>query len=309
MCSRSMDTNWLMTPCDGAWLEEQVDAVGGGACEVADGRDLVGWSRDADREAAARSQVDSGVANGLSRVLVCCTMRVLVARWCAAVSKARERIALPLGDLAMTKRARRKLRARAVALARLIGSVQLVAARLWLYRRAMMNWRTAVSKHRFVLAEALMVALAPADGSLCRRVWLRLVGNFDMHTISSRGVDHIARFGGKSRRIEEAMDTRAGYDWTCTQCGWGGHLVRAGHFTCSKCEWQCLCWCDAVARINADDGEWVERLAGVRLRSCPKGRRVATRVQRRVRRLQSGQVEQHGSRWAQVVNQRVDVKT
>ena len=66
------------------WLEEQVDAAGGGACAVADGRGLVGCSREADREAAARS-LDSGVANGLSRVLVCCTMRVLVARWCAVV--------------------------------------------------------------------------------------------------------------------------------------------------------------------------------------------------------------------------------
>ena len=53
------------------WLEEQVDAVGGGACAVADGRGLVGWSRDADREAGAGSQIGLGVADGLSRVLVC----------------------------------------------------------------------------------------------------------------------------------------------------------------------------------------------------------------------------------------------
>jgi hypothetical protein len=277
------------------WLEEQVDAAGGGACAVADGRRLVGCSREADREAAARS-LDSGVANGLSRVLVCCTMRVLVARWCAAVSKARERTALPLGELVVTKRARRERRARAMALARLIGSVQLVVARLSLYGRATMNWRTAVSRHRSVLAKALMAAFVPADGSLCRRVWLRLVGNFDMYTVSCRGVDHIARFAEKSRRHEAAVDNRAGYDWTCTQCGWGGHLVRAGHFTCSKCEWQCLCWCGAVARIDVDDEELVERLVGQR----PKGRRVAARVQRRLGdglwRLQGGQVGQQGSR-------------
>ena len=105
-----------------------------------------------------------------------------------------ERIVLPLGDLAMTKKARRKLRARAVALARLIGSVQLVpvVARLWLYRYAMLHWGTAVSRHRSVRVEALMAALVPADGSLRRRVWLRLVGNFAIHTASSRGVGQIA---------------------------------------------------------------------------------------------------------------------
>ena len=52
------------------WLKEQVDAVSGGACEVADGRDLVRGSGDAN----------SGVANGLSMALVCCMVRVLVAR-------------------------------------------------------------------------------------------------------------------------------------------------------------------------------------------------------------------------------------
>ena len=76
-------------------------------------------------------------------------------------------------------------------------------------------------------------------------------------------------------------------------------MVRAGHSTCSKCEWPCRCWYEAVARIDADDGEWVERL----VRQRPKGRRVAARVQRRMRdelrRLQGGQVAQQGSRSAQ----------
>ena len=75
------------------WLEEQVDAAGGGACDVTDGRGLVGCSGDANREVGAGIQIDLRVADGLSRVLAWCTMRGLVARWCAAES--RERAVVP----------------------------------------------------------------------------------------------------------------------------------------------------------------------------------------------------------------------
>ena len=93
------------------------------------------------------------------------------------------------------------------------------------------------------------------------------------------------------------------YDWSCTQCGWGGRLVEAGHSTCRKCEWQCLSWCEAVARIDVDDEELVQRMVQQR----PTGRRVAAGVHRRTteetRRLQGELVEQQSSGWRQMVEQ------
>ena len=78
-----------------------------------------------------------------------------------------------------------------MALARLIGCVQLVVARLWMYRCAMSNWGIAVFNCRSVRAEALVAAEVPADDSLAlrRRVWLRLVGGFVECTISSLVVE------------------------------------------------------------------------------------------------------------------------
>ena len=52
----------------------------------------------------------------------------------------------------------------------------------------------------------------PADGSLCRRVWLRLVGNFDACTTNSMCVEQTTRFGGEVRRIEEGVGARGAYD-------------------------------------------------------------------------------------------------
>ena len=218
-------------------LEEQVDAVGGKARAVVDERGLVGGSRDADWETGAGSQMVSGAVEGLSMALVRCSMRVLVARWREVVLAARERAVVPSGDLKMTKKMRRELRARAMALARLIGCVQLVVARLWMYRCAMSNWGIAVFNCRSVRAEALVAAVVPADESLCRRVWLRLVGSFAECTVSSLVVEQVAGVGEK---VERSWGGIGAYDWTCTQCGWGGRLVRAGHSTCNKCEWQCL---------------------------------------------------------------------
>ena len=72
-----------------------------------------------------------------------------------------------------------------MALARLIGCVQLVVARLWMYRCAMSNWGIAIFNCRSVRAESLVAAVVPADESLCRRVWLRLVGSFAEYTINN----------------------------------------------------------------------------------------------------------------------------
>ena len=56
--------------------------------------------------------MDSGAVDRLSRVLVvCCLMRVLVARcsWWAVMLAARGRAVVPLGDLTMTKKTRGSL--------------------------------------------------------------------------------------------------------------------------------------------------------------------------------------------------------
>ena len=143
-----------------------------------------------------------------------------------------------------------------------------MVARLWMYRCAMSNWGIAVFRCRSVRAEALVAAVVPADDSLRRRVWLRLVGSFAEYTVSSMVVEQIAGIGEKVRRSCGGVAVRVGYDWTCTQCGWGGRLVRAGHSTCSKCEWQCLSWCEAAARIETADDEIGEKLGrswGLRL--------------------------------------------
>ena len=158
-----MDLTRSTIPCGGE-LEEQVDAVGGGGA-AADDRGVVGGCRKADWLTLADSRMDSRAADILSRGLVCCMMRGLVARWCAAVSKARERAVVPalLGELTMTKKTRRELRARAMALARLIGCVQLVVKRLRMFRFAVSNWGMAVLRCRSVRAEALVAVVVPAE--------------------------------------------------------------------------------------------------------------------------------------------------
>ena len=119
-------------------LEEQVDAVGGVGATV-DDREMVGRRHKSDWLTLAGSRMDLRAADIVSRVLVCCTMRVLVARWRDDVLAAKERARVLQGEPRMTKKMRRKQRARAMALTRLIGCVQLVAARPWLYRGAMMK--------------------------------------------------------------------------------------------------------------------------------------------------------------------------
>ena len=163
-----------------------------------------------------------------------------------------------------------------------------------MYRGAMMKWGTAVFERRSVRAEAALVAATvPADDLLCRRVWLRLVRRFWGESSAEYGVG--SEMEGEVKRGKDGGGIRAAvcYDWTCTQCGWGGRLVRAGHPTCSKCEWQCHCWCGAASKIETDDEELVERL----VRQRPRGRRVTARVQCRMRdelrRLQGGHV--HGA--------------
>ena len=251
-------------------LEEQVDAVGGGGA-VADDRGVVAGCRKSDWLTLAGSRIDSRAADIVSRVLVRCTMRVLVACWRDVALAARERAGVPQEEPRMTKKMRRKQRAKSMALARLIGCARLVAARPWLYRGVMVKWEIAVFERRSVRAEALVAATVPADELLCRRVWSRLVRRFWVDSRAGVGVGCEMEVEEKRGKSGEGDGDSVVYDWSCTQCGWGGRLVEAGHSTCRKCEWQCLSWCEAVARIEIADDEMVERMVQQR----PTGRRVA----------------------------------
>ena len=257
-------------------LEEQVDAVGGGGAAV-DGGGWVDISRKSDWLTLDGSQMGSRAVDRLSRVLVCCTMRVLVACWREVARAARECATVPRGEPVVTKKMRKRLRVRAMALARLIGYAQLVVARPWLYRGAMLKWGIAVFERRSVRAQALVAATVPADDLLCRRVRLRLVGRFWGESSAEDGVGSEMEGVVQRRKDGGGIGGAVCYDWTCTQCGWGGRLVRAGHSCCTKCEWQCLCWCEAVARVETDDEEMMERLVQQR----PKSRRVAARCKER----------------------------
>ena len=76
------------------WLEGQVDAAGGGPCAVADGRGLVGCSR----ELKEQDEVLGGGATGevairLSTILARHKLSSVVARWCARVARGRATMA------------------------------------------------------------------------------------------------------------------------------------------------------------------------------------------------------------------------
>ena len=89
-------------------------------------------------------------------------------------------------------------------------------------------------------------------------------------------------------RVVEVV-TELAYDWTCTRCGWGGQLMKAGHTTCSKCEWQGWKWCDAAASLEADDREEaVERVVAKQQEFA--GRWVGDRLKRRMR-LELGRLQ------------------
>ena len=109
-------------------LEEQVDAVGGGGA-AADDRGAVGGCRKSDGLTLAGSRMDSRAADIVSRVLVCCTMRVLMACWRDDALAVKERAGVLQEEPRLTKKMRRKQRTKAMALARLIGCARLVAAR------------------------------------------------------------------------------------------------------------------------------------------------------------------------------------
>lgn len=263
------------------------------------GDDVTGLGRSGDRLQWNDGVLAFGAVDKLSRIVMCCAIRVLVARWREDVLAAATESVVRKVEPVVTKKMRKRLRVRAMALARMVGRAMLVASRRWLYRGSMDKWRMAVFRRRFARAEALVAAAVPADDLLCRRVWLRLVGNFDRHTGSNQGVEQIA----KMRRSGGGDVEGDGYDWSCTQCGWGGQLVQAGRAYCRKCEWQCHRWCDTALVVKAEDQQLVERLAQQRLldRRVPTGLKHRMMVQ--VGRLQVNQEGLQVKKWRQEVKQ------
>ena len=161
------------------------------------------------------------------------------------------------------------------------------------------RWECVVRERNKWRAAALgaVAVTGSAQMAVIRRVWLELVGRFWMDSRGGDGVGCEMEVEVKREKSGEGDGDSVVYDWSGTQCGWGGKLVEAGHSTCSKCEWQCLSWCEAAARIETADDEMVERMVQQR----PTGRRVAAGVHRRMndemRRLQGDLVEQQSSGW------------
>ena len=286
------------------WLEGQVDAAGGGPCAVADGRGLVGCSR----ELKEQDEVLGGGATGevairLSTILARRKLSSVVARWCALVARGRATMAGSAQQRRIEQMSSRECRRWRKACMRRLARAWWAGTRRETVTVLVRRWECVVRERNKRRVVALAAMAASAQTAIVRRVWLELVGRF---WVDSRG----GGGGGCEMEVEvERQKSGEGdgdsvvYDWSCTQCGWGGRLVEAGHSTCSKCEWQCLSWCEAAARIEMADDEMVGRMVQQRL----MGRRVAAGVRRRMgeelRRLQGDLVEQQSCGWRQRVQQ------
>jgi hypothetical protein len=286
------------------WLEGQVDAAGGGPCAVADGRGLVGCSR----ELKEQDEVLGGGATGevairLSTILARRKLSSVVARWCALVARGRATMAGSAQQRRIEQMSSRECRRWRKACMRRLARAWWAGTRRETVTVLVRRWECVVRERNKRRVAALAAMAVSAQTAIVRRVWLELVGRF---WVDSRG----GGGGGCEMEVEvERQKSGEGdgdsvvYDWSCTQCGWGGRLVEAGHSTCSKCEWQCLSWCEAAARIEMADDEMVGRMVQKRL----MGRRVAAGVRRRMgeemRRLQGDLVEQQSCGWRQRVQQ------
>ena len=283
------------------WLEGQVDAAGGGPCAVADGRGLVGCSREQDEVLGGGATGE--VAIRLSTILARRKLSSVVARWCALVARGRATMAGSAQQRRIEQMSSRECRRWRKACMRRLARAWWAGTRRETVTVLVRRWECVVRERNKRRVAALAAMAVSAQTAIVRRVWLELVGRF---WVDSRG----GGGGGCEMEVEvERQKSGEGdgdsvvYDWSCTQCGWGGRLVEAGHFTCSKCEWQCLSWCEAAARIEMADDEMVGRMVQQR----PMGRRVAAGVRRRMgeelRRLQGDLVEQQSCGWRQRVQQ------
>ena len=243
------------------------------------------------------------VAIRLSTILARRKLSSVVARWCARVARGRATMAGSAQQRRIEQMSSRECRRWRKACMRRLARAWWAGTRRETVTVLVRRWECVVRERNKRRVAALAAMAVSAQTAVVRRVWLELVGRF---WVDSRG----GGGGGCEMEVEvERQKSGEGdgdsvvYDWSCTQCGWGGRLVEAGHSTCSKCEWQCLSWCEAAARIEMADDEMVGRMVQQR----PMGRRVAAGVRRRMgeemRRLQGDLVEQQSCGWRQRVQQ------
>ena len=219
------------------------------------------------------------VAIRLSTILARRKLSSVVARWCARVARGRATMAGSAQQRRIEQMSSRECRRWRKACMRRLARAWWAGTRRETVTVLVRRWECVVRERNKRRVVALAAMAASAQTAIVRRVWLELVGRF---WVDSRG----GGGGGCEMEVEVERQTSCEgdgdsvvYDWSCTQCGWGGRLVEAGHSTCSKCEWQCLSWCEAAARIETADDEMVERMVQQR----PTGRRVAAGVQRRMK--------------------------
>ena len=164
----------------------------------------------------------------------------------------------------------------------------------------------AVGDKRIRRAAALVAAAVNAESVLRRRVWHELVNSFYWWQVGRRGVvEQTSLIGRGSGGKGGGSGDRVLYDWTCTRCGWGGQLVKAGCTTCCKCEWQGWKWCEATASLASEDREEAVQCI-VEKQRASSGRRIGDRLKRRMRlelgRLQTWHVAaagvRHSAGWA-----------
>ena len=148
-------------------------------------------------------------------------------------------------------------------------TVQQIVARSSVHR-----WGQQMEQERERRVRALVGAVACEDTALRKRVWLRLVDSFWLQRNREAGGWLTKERKGKGDGSGEGKGDAIRYDWSCTQCGWGGCCMEAGTIYCRKCEWQCRQWCAAaesqalcsIVEIDqAFQSEPVGKIVGIRM--------------------------------------------
>ena len=232
----------------------------------------------------ARVASDAGfarLADSVSTILStpdCEKVERAVARWCAGLARvAQQRRQTKRERKRAGKRLKKDKRARERGLASARWAVLLRAC----CESGISSWVSAVADQRIRRAAALLAAAVDVELVLCRRVWHELVGSFYWWQVGKGVVEQTALIGRKSDGRVGGGGDRVAYDWTCTRCGWGGQLMKAGCATCRKCEWQGWVWCDAAASLVAEDREEAVECI-VRKHQEFLGRRVGDRLKHRM---------------------------
>ena len=236
-------------------------------------------------------------------------VRHAVARWRAESARAVQQQSPQLTRRQMKrlmKRQKKEKRGRERGLAR----ARWAGLRRMMVQSRISNWVRAVGDQWIKRAAALVAAAVDVEAVLCRRVWQELVDSFYWWHVGRAVVEETALVERRSGGHGGGSGDRVAYDWACTRCGWGGQLVKAGHATCRKCEWQGFKWCDDAASLGAEDSEDAVESAVAKQQEFA-GRRVGDRLKRRMRlelgRLQGMLDEKRLGMWQQQVLETVQV--